>query len=344
MDIERLNATNKYYIIRHALKSNNVAETCRTFGISRTIYYRWYNQYLKYGLDGLQEKTREKPNMPNKVSKEVEGLILKHVLKHPEDGPKRIYYELKSKGIEVGETGIYNVLKRNNLNCKEQRKAYVRNHNIKKDVKAGGKKLDIKMQDEKHAHPGYVTILTTYYLGKINNIGKLYQIVLVDLFSNCAFAKLYTNKSSINVMDLMEMNVIPTLRIFDIKICNLVTNNSKEYATNWERGMHKFENFLDTNGVQHWTFSANNKNVFGPVNNFISTLQEEFYNNVIKEDVYTSLEELEKGLDEYIRYYNYERVIKEGVHKGKTPVEVIYRQMQGDKPLPLWFYIKTNKV
>ena len=200
------------------------------------------------------------------------------------------------------------------------------------------------MQEEGHARPGYIAIETTCYLGKFNQIGKLYQIVLLDLFSNFAFSKIYTNKSSINVIDLMEMNVIPVLRIFDIKICNLVTNNSKEYATNWERGIHKFDGFLDTYGIEHWTFSANNKNVFSPINDFISILQEEFYNNVIKEDTYTTLEELEMGLNKYIRYYNYERVIETGMHKGKTPVEVIYRQMHGDKPLPLWFYIKTNKI
>ncbi len=344
MDIERLNAANKYYIIRHALKTNNVTETCKTFGISRTIYYRWYNEYRKSGLEGLKEKTREKPDMPNKVSKEIEGLILKHVLKHPEDGPKRIYYELKSKGIVVGETGIYNVLKRHKLNCKEERKAYSRARSIKNEVQSEAKKSDLKMEDIGQVQPGYAVIQTTSYIGKIGQIGSVYQIVLLDLFSNFAFAKVYTSKSSMNAIDLMEMSIIPMIRVFDIKISNLITNNSKEYTTNWDRGMHKYDEFLKMNKIKHMSFPAKNKNIFGAMDRFISILQEEFYDEVLRNDTYSSLDELENGLNKYIRYYNYERSIDEGVHKGKPPIEVIYRQLEGDKPLPLWFYIKTSNI
>ena len=45
MDFEGLNAISKYNIIKYALKTNNVSKTCQLFGISRTIYYRWYNRY-----------------------------------------------------------------------------------------------------------------------------------------------------------------------------------------------------------------------------------------------------------------------------------------------------------
>lgn len=66
------------------LISKNVSETCKEFGISRTIYYKWSKAYQQHGMDGLGEKKR-KPVMPNKVDKRTERLILEYVARFPED-------------------------------------------------------------------------------------------------------------------------------------------------------------------------------------------------------------------------------------------------------------------
>jgi transposase-like protein len=43
-------------IIQHAEEvTGNVAMTCRYYGISRTVYYRWLRRYREQGLDGLRE-------------------------------------------------------------------------------------------------------------------------------------------------------------------------------------------------------------------------------------------------------------------------------------------------
>jgi len=123
--VKELNANIKYQILMQGTKSKNVSETCKEFGISRTIYYQWNKAYQQHGMDGLAKKER-KPVMPNKVDKRTERLILKYVAKFPEDGPKRIFYELQDEGIAVGESGIYNVLRRNRLSKREEREAYAK--------------------------------------------------------------------------------------------------------------------------------------------------------------------------------------------------------------------------
>ena len=52
----------------------------------------------------------------NKLSEEIEEQILNFVKEYSAYGPERIEAGLKSTGISVGHTGIYNVLKRKNLN------------------------------------------------------------------------------------------------------------------------------------------------------------------------------------------------------------------------------------
>ena len=51
-------------VLEHAATTRNVAETCRTFGISRTRYYKWKQVVDRYGLDALWPKERRKPQMP----------------------------------------------------------------------------------------------------------------------------------------------------------------------------------------------------------------------------------------------------------------------------------------
>lgn len=100
MKSKGFNAYTKQIILKHALKEKNISKTCDLFGISRTSFYNWQRAYKKHGVTGLEEKDRKKPDMPNKVSKEVEAEILAYVAKYPKDGPRRIYYELKAEGID----------------------------------------------------------------------------------------------------------------------------------------------------------------------------------------------------------------------------------------------------
>ena len=43
-------------IIRHAQEvTGNVAQTCRYYGISRQVYYKWLRRYEELGEDGLRD-------------------------------------------------------------------------------------------------------------------------------------------------------------------------------------------------------------------------------------------------------------------------------------------------
>src|SRR6478736_6522031 len=46
-------------IIQHAEEvTGNVAMTCRYYGISRQVYYRWLRRYQEQGVDGLRDLSR----------------------------------------------------------------------------------------------------------------------------------------------------------------------------------------------------------------------------------------------------------------------------------------------
>jgi len=59
----------------------------------------------------------------------------------------------------------------------------------------------------------------------------------------------------------------------------------------------------------------------GICNRFHKTILNEFYRIAFRKKVYTSLEELQKDLDEWIRWYNEERTHSGKYCFGKTPMQ-----------------------
>ncbi|MBC7333987.1 MAG: helix-turn-helix domain-containing protein [Actinobacteria bacterium] len=64
----------------------NLSVACRTFGVSRTVYYKYKKRYLTYGIEELIDKKRESPKMPNKVRKEIEEKVIAMAKKYPTYG------------------------------------------------------------------------------------------------------------------------------------------------------------------------------------------------------------------------------------------------------------------
>ena len=64
-------------IIHHAEEvTGNVAMTCRYYGISRQVYYRWLRRYQEQGIDGLRDLSRRPHHSPNATHVDAVGKIL----------------------------------------------------------------------------------------------------------------------------------------------------------------------------------------------------------------------------------------------------------------------------
>ncbi|MFM8858259.1 MAG: helix-turn-helix domain-containing protein [Actinomycetota bacterium] len=54
----------------------NVAATCRHYGISRTVFYRWKRRYEDEGLEGLKDRSSAPLHCPTVTEPEVVEKII----------------------------------------------------------------------------------------------------------------------------------------------------------------------------------------------------------------------------------------------------------------------------
>ncbi len=338
MKVEVFNAHNRHMILKHAFKENNVSRTCELFGISRTTFYNWNRAYQKYGIIGLKVKEPSKPKMPNKVNKAIECDILSYIERFPTDGPKRIYYELRTEGCDVGESGIYNVLRRHNLSTKAERIQYAKNKTHQFNAKQK-KKVTLGFEITEESNVGALVIQRIDFMGTFEGIGKIYQYSLYDTYSKWALVKIYNKKQDINVWDYFELKLVYLMKTLNLNIDLLVTEKSKEFLPYFIKGdQHKeiVGNFF----MNHRFVEPEKNSVLDAMNDFNEFLVREFYNKIGQAKHLDSFYKVERELHKYLRNYNFSIEISSGCNAGKTPAKVIFeRAIQNNveiDTLPLW--------
>src|SRR5215211_1729561 len=110
-------AKRRLAILRHAEEiTGNVSLTCRYYGISRQVFYKWRRRYDEHGLDGLRDRSHRPQVSPNATRTEVVGKII-YLRQHYHFGPAKIAMYLKRyHDIAISPSGVWRILKRLGLN------------------------------------------------------------------------------------------------------------------------------------------------------------------------------------------------------------------------------------
>src|SRR3989344_3025623 len=102
----------------------NAEATCRHFGISKSVFYRWFNRYDKKNLKTLEFDTHTR--RPHKLREMTTPLWIRNKV-------YEIRKELKDQEIQVGQTAIGKIIRRHpelqNLQHKKNLRKH-RNHAI----------------------------------------------------------------------------------------------------------------------------------------------------------------------------------------------------------------------
>jgi transposase InsO family protein len=103
-------------LLEAARSGETVSAICKRFEISRETYYVYLRRYRSEGIEGLEPRSRQPLNQPQRMPAEVEERICKMRKDHPKWGARRIRAELRRKGIDPpAVSSIHRALVRNHL-------------------------------------------------------------------------------------------------------------------------------------------------------------------------------------------------------------------------------------
>jgi len=318
----------KLNIIELSEQLGNISEACRRLGVSRSHYYDIKTALQEEGVSGLLEKARNKPRIGNRVAPEIEERVLNYSLENPMHGQTRTSNELKTEGIIVSPCGIRGIwlrhgLERRSLRLKRLEKWAAKEGHVLTESQVQALE---KGKEEKEAHgeietyhPGFLFGQDTFYVGYIKAIGKIYQQTGIDTYSNVGFAKVYTEKTAVTAADFLNDKVLPFFDSHNLPLLRILTDRGTEYCGIREN--HPYQLFLYLNDIDHSRTKARHPQTNGCTERFNQTVLDEFYQVAFRKKVYSTLEEIQADLDEFLHRYNTRRT-NQGKHcNGRTPMD-----------------------
>lgn len=265
----------------------NILFTCRHFGISRKIFYKWKKRYNPENLRSLEDQSKApKRKRQREITGEQEMRIIALRKKHicwSKLKLAKIYREEYQESISSWK--IQKTIEKYHLYPNPRKTSKITAKRLK-----GFKKKRITELSKK-PKAGFLLCLDAIELRAYNT--KRYVFTGIDSFSKVAFARMYTNANSYNATDFLNR----LLYLLDGKVENIQTDNGSSFEKYFAQALRKLD--LERYYSRPYTPKDN------PVNErFNRTIQEEFINlGNFTEDVVL----FNRNLTNWLIEYNFKR-------------------------------------
>ncbi|MBD3381099.1 MAG: IS481 family transposase [candidate division Zixibacteria bacterium] len=285
--------------------------------------------YESQGLDGLKEKTRRKPCHKNRVAPEIEEAVLLMTYEYPAYGQLRASNELRKQGVLISSGGIRSIWLRHGLETFKKRLKALEEKAAKEGIVYTEEQLRVLEQARKERetvpdeiethHPGYLIAQDTFYVGYLKGVGRIYQQTVIDTYSSVAFAKLYTAKVPLTAADVLNDKVVPFYDEQGVDILRVLTDRGTEFCGRLDK--HPYQLYLQLHEIEHTRTKARHPQTNGICERFHKTILDEFYKSIFRRKIFSSIEELQTELDQWMIHYNQERTHQGKRCQGRTPMQ-----------------------
>jgi transposase InsO family protein len=250
----------------------SVTEACRTFGISRTTYYRWAGRAQRYGLAALLPKGRRPPVMPTATPPDQVEAVLAEAVARPTIGAQRLVDHLADRGVRRSPSGVQKLLRRHRLGRRAQRVAAL--------AQLTAATSGIMTAQAKDGPSGPATsppVLaiwspwTPSMSASPEGIGPVWQLTAVDTATRYAIGRLVAGDKSARDAAAFVDHVAERLCGIGVELAGVLTDNGPEFTG------HGFTSHLEDLGIGHRRIPPRSPNHNAVCERFQGTALQEFY-------------------------------------------------------------------
>ena len=316
----------RLHVIRRAQALGNVSQACREAGISRALFYRWQHRVERYGLDGVHPRRhRARPGRPVELAPETERLLLSVAVSAGTWGAGRIAaYVGRRWGLRVAPSTVQRALRRAGLATRRQRLTVLEHHALQT---AGLLTERTRRQLWRARHgrtrhvearePGELVCLDTFYIGQLKGVGKVWQITACDAACSYGVAWLLPAHTAEAAAHFLRTILVPHYRRAGWRLRRVLTDGGPEFHGAFDEACRRL-------GLRHTRTKPRHAWTNGFVERLQGTLLQEHWRVVFRRRYFTSRTALQRSLEAFLRFYNYERPHHGYRLRGQTPAALFW--------------------
>jgi transposase len=327
MTLEDSVHTFRLRLFQRAEALGNVSQACRELGVSRSLYYQLRKRFVRYGPDGLHPKRRRgHRGRPSAIDAATERQVLALSLAWPSFGPQQLAAQLARQGVHVARSTIHRLLRRRGLSRRQQRFAALEGHSAKRAGLltertrrrlAQVRPVPTERQVEA-SRVGELVCLDCFYVGNLKGVGKVWQITACDAASSYGLAELFVGDPNAAVAArFLRDHVVPALRRAGFAVQRVLTDGGSEFKGAFALACRNLR-------IRHTRTKPRHAFTNGFVERLQQTILHDHWRFEFRRRYFTRLGQLERSLQSYLHFYNFERAHHGYRTQGRSPAELVW--------------------